>query len=77
MGENSNMVFFKEMQQKFIEEHHNEYVVIAEGSVFGFFKDYSSAFTAVIKRYPLGAFIIQKACEEGEDTFAFYSPVFR
>lgn len=77
MSENKNLQVFRTMQQELIRDHYNQYVVIADEKVFGYYSNYSDAFSAVIDKFPMGSFIIQKACEPEKNTFAFYSPIFK
>jgi len=76
MDDNPNMAFFYREKGSMLVNHKNEYIVIADSKVYGYYPSYSVAFNAVIKQYDIGDFIIQRLCENDEDVFTFYSPIF-
>lgn len=68
-----NYIFFKNNFKQITENHLNEFVVIYECSVQGYYESFDSAIKAMRdKGIELGNFIVQKCTKSIDDIFAVY-----
>lgn len=67
---------FKKLEDELVKTHPNEYVVISNQEILGYYASYEDALTDTLKRLALGSFIIQK-CETNIEkrTQVFHSRV--
>lgn len=57
------MAFYERHKTEWLPSHENQFVVVAEDEVAGFYKDYESAWDAGTKKFGLQAhFLIKQIC---------------
>jgi hypothetical protein len=59
-------------QEEIIKDHLEEFVVIKDAVVIGYFKDEEKAFKSMIGN-ELGTFIVKKCKEPGKDIITYFS----
>ena len=59
-------------QDEIIKDHINDYVVIKNAAVIGYFKEEMDAFRAM-KDHELGTYIVKKCQNPGTDTITYYN----
>lgn len=57
------LAFYEKHKAEWLPSHENQFVVVAEGEVGGFYQDYESAWDAGTKKFGLQAnFLIKQIC---------------
>lgn len=70
------LAYFEKNREKFVKEHHGEFVVIHGEEVEGFYKDQLEAYTSAKRKYPAGSFLLRPCLKpEEEDKPTFHSRV--
>lgn len=64
--------FFKENEKEFTRTHKDEYVVIKDDNVLGFYDSEIKAIKETVKHEELGTFLVQK-CSTDENIVEFFS----
>lgn len=71
---NKELQYFSLHQDRFVQEHAGEYVVIVGEDVIGFYETEIDAYTDAIKNHPLGSFLIRLCVPPSEQPTAnFYT----
>ena len=74
MKMNNNNIYFVENQSKIIKNHMNEFVIIHNCNVLGYFKSINEAIKYTAKNnLDLGEFILKRCVSEKNDRQRFYS----
>lgn len=66
-----NYIYFEKNLPDFLKEHKDEFVLISNQKVIGFFKDMNLALNEAKRKYASGEFIIQPVLE-GSDSIQKY-----
>ena len=69
---NKDFEYFNNHREELLKDHKNEYVVIKDASIVGFFKEQAEAFKAM-RDSELGTFIVQKCIPESEEIKEFHT----
>jgi hypothetical protein len=67
-----NFDFYEKNQEDIVKGHLNEFVVINDASIVGYFKTEKEAFEAM-KDYELGTFLVKKCLEKGTDIITYHT----
>ena len=69
---NNDFEYYAANQEQIVRDHLDEYVVIKDSTVIGYFKEESKAFQSM-KDNELGTFIVKKCQEPGTDVITYYN----
>lgn len=64
--------FYRSHQEEIVKDHLEEYVVIKDSSVLGYYKEESKAFKSMVGN-ELGTFIVKKCQLPGTDMVTYYN----
>lgn len=67
--------FFEKNRENFVKQHKDEYVLIKDEEIIGFFKDRQKALEEASKKYKLGTFLIHQCVGKNDEIHRFHSRV--
>lgn len=74
-AQNDDYSFFESQRNALVEKHRNQYVVIKNKAILGFFETQLEAIQSTVTAHALGTFIVQKCVPKDEDVVRFHSRV--
>ena len=67
-----SLAYFRKHQEKFAEEHHDQFVLIHDGKVGGFYDSQIDAYASGKKQFKPGSFLIRQCVKHDEEVPAIF-----